>query len=158
LKACLIAGATRLPGTAAPSAILDNHQGFGRVNLDAVLAPSPPLSARFFEKKPGLNTGQIHTLKLTIKTAGQPLRVVMAYTDHPGPALVNNLNLFVTAPDGTRYTGNNGTPGGTSVDTKNNAEGVHVKSAAAGAWRVEIVASNVPMGPQDFALVCIGHL
>ena len=34
LKALLIAGAKRLPGTAPSTAIVDNHQGFGRVNVD----------------------------------------------------------------------------------------------------------------------------
>ena len=37
LKAPLIAGARRLPGTASSKTFVDNHQGFGRVNLDQTI-------------------------------------------------------------------------------------------------------------------------
>lgn len=35
-----------------------------------------------------------------------PFKVNMVYTNFPGPALVNNLNLMVTDPAGKRYCGN----------------------------------------------------
>ena len=34
---------------------------------------------------------------------------------------------------------------------------LHVDTAAAGTWRIDVVGSNVPRGPQDFALVAIGR-
>ena len=56
LKALLIAGAERLPGTASSKALLDNHQGFGRVNLDrSVTRTLATIDG------PGLKTGeQVH--------------------------------------------------------------------------------------------------
>lgn len=155
LKAVLIAGATRLPGTAPAGTIVDNHQGFGRVNLDAVLKPKAPLSARFSEVRPGLKSGQIYAMTVTVK-AGQPLRIVLAYSDYPGPSLVNNLNLAVTDPQGLKYVGNQPKPGVPTFDARNNVEVVNVAKATAGDWKVEVIGSNVPYGPQEFAVVSIG--
>jgi serine protease AprX len=156
LKATLIAGATRLPGTAPASAIVDSDQGFGRVNLDAVLAPATPAVSVFLDVKPGLRTGQVNKHKLTVKSSAVTLRVVLAYSDYPGPDLVNNLNLIVTAPGGQRYLGNQAAAGATAVDVDNNVEVVQVAQPVTGAWTIEVIGSNVPQGPQAFALVCLG--
>jgi hypothetical protein len=53
LKAVLLVGTTRLSGYAPKSALLDNHQGFGRVNLDAALAPPPPARLNFRKSRRG---------------------------------------------------------------------------------------------------------
>ncbi len=158
LKATLITGAVRLPGYGAKGAVVDSHQGFGRVNLDAVLAPAAPAVAQFLEVRPGLKTGQVRTIEITIKSAAAPLRVTLAYTDYPGPTLVNNLNLIVTAPNGKRYVGNQAAGAAMVMDVKNNVEVVHIEKPAAGQWRIEIIGSNIPNGPQDCALVCMAHL
>lgn len=158
LKATLIAGATRLSGYAPKGAVLDEHQGFGRVNLDAVLSPPKPALAEFIEAKPGLKTGEVHTIEVGVKSAERPLRVTLVYSDYPGPALVNNLNLMVTAPNGKKYVGNQHAGGGMTFDTKNNVEVVTVKKPVPGIWKIDVVGSNVPQGPQDYALVYIGHL
>jgi subtilisin family serine protease len=152
LKAALIAGATRLPG--APGTV-DNDQGYGLVNVDAVVAPSGA-TARFADVAPGLRTGQIATRTLTVRSSGRPLRIVLAYSDYPGPALVNNLNLIVTSPDGRRFVGNQtGARALSSLDATNNVEVVNVARAQTGRWRVDVIGSNVPRGPQDYALVTI---
>jgi serine protease AprX len=152
LKAALIAGATRLRGYASKTAVANNHQGFGRVNLDAVLAPAAPASARFLEVKPGLRTGELHSVDVKVKSSQTPLRVVLVYTDYPGRALVNNLNLIVHSPSGKIYAGNS------AVDSTNNVEVVHLAKPAAGLWQIRVVGSNVPHGPQDFALVYLAGL
>ena len=158
LKAALIAGATRLAGYAPTGAVVDNQQGYGRVNLDTVIAPQAPASSRFTEVRPGLKTGQLSSRKLTVKSNGRPLRIALAWSDAPGPTLVNNLNLIVTAPDGRKFVGNQRRNGPLTLDATNNAELVHVEKATAGVWRVDVVGSNVARGPQDFALVSIGHV
>lgn len=152
LKAALICGATRLPGTAGDGVVCDNDQGFGRVNLDAILAPAAPAQAQFIDVAPGLRTGELYTQQIDIQSAGTPLRVVLAYSDYPGAALVNNLNLILTAPDGRRFVGNQGA-GALTMDARNNVEAIHVVSPQPGAWRLEVVGSNIPQGPQPFALV-----
>src|SRR5581483_10416586 len=101
IKATFIAGATRLPGTAPAGTLLDNHQGYGRLNLDAVLAPTAPAKLVFRDQTAGLQTGQIKTLTFKVLSSAVPLRVTLAYSDFPGPTLINNLNLIVTAPNGS---------------------------------------------------------
>jgi serine protease AprX len=136
---------------------VDPNQGFGRVNLDAVLSPTAPASMCFAEIKPGVKTGDIQSIQINVKSGDAPLRVTLAYSDFPGAALVNNLNLTVVAPDGTRTVGNQIAGGGMTLDKKNNVEVVHVAQPTPGAWKIEVVGSNVPQGPQDFALVYLGH-
>ena len=71
---------------------------------------------------------------------------------------MNNLNLIVTAPSGTRYVGNQANAGSTTLDAANNVEMIDVPSAASGQWSVEVVGANVPQGRQDFALVIVGRV
>ncbi|MEQ6342057.1 MAG: S8 family serine peptidase [Gammaproteobacteria bacterium] len=157
LKATLIAGAARLPGYAPAGTMLDYHQGYGRVNLDAILSPPAPASAVFLDIKPGLKTGNVHAIEIAVKSEKVPLHVTLAYTDYPGPTLVNNLNLIVTAPDGKRYVGNQAAGAVLAMDTKNNVEVVRIEKPGAGKWKIEIIGSNIPNGPQDFALVYVAH-
>jgi len=157
LKAALIAGARRLPGYGVSGSVVDNHQGYGRVDLDAVVAPAAPASTRFREVRPGLRTGEVRSSTMTVKSDTRPLRVALAWSDPPAPALVNNLNLILTAPDGRKHVGNQRRNDPPTLDGTNNTELVHVEQPPAGTWRVEVVGSNVARGPQDFALVSIGH-
>jgi subtilisin-like proprotein convertase family protein len=158
LKATLIAGAKRLAGYGTPGAVVDNDQGYGRVNLDAVLAP-PRMPARaFIEITPGLRTGEVYTADIDVKSAAIPLRVVMAYSDYPGSALVNNLNLILIAPDGKRFVGNQTSGGSLTMDVKNNVEVIHIPNPSPGSWTLQVVGSNIPHGPQEFALVYLAHL
>lgn len=158
LKAALIAGTHRLPGYGEPGAVFDNEQGYGRVNLDAILAPPAPAQAEFLEIRPGLRTGEVFSKPVEIGSADAPLRVVLAYTDYPGPMLVNNLNLVAIAPDGKRYVGNQAAGALLSLDTKNNVEVVHVANPTPGLWRLEVTGSNISQGPQDFALVTLAPI
>ncbi|WP_128548048.1 S8 family serine peptidase [Larkinella soli] len=156
LKAALITGATRLPDI-EPDAVADNHQGYGRVNLDAVLSPPFPAVARFREVKRGLTTGRLYTETVDVKSDTVPLRVVLAYTDYPGTALINNLNLILTAPDGRKWVGNQKVNGPLTFDSTNNVEVVQVLVPVSGSWKIEVIGSNIPQGPQPFALVSVGH-
>ncbi len=153
MKATLIAGAKRLPGYGVAGVIFDNDQGYGRVNLDSILVPPTPVGTEFLDIAAGLRTGEVYATEIRVKSGTVPLRVVMAYTDYPGSTLVNNLNLILTAPDGRRFVGNQETGGLLTLDAKNNVEVAHIPSPVAGTWKVEVVGSNIPQGPQDFALV-----
>ena len=155
LKAALIAGAKRLAGSNS-SAVVDHDQGYGRVDIDAILTPPAPATASFNDHSAGLRTGEVYTESLAVASRQVPLRVVLTYSDAPGPNLINNLNLLLNAPDGTRYTGN-APAGNLTFDAKNNVEVVHVVNPTPGAWTVQVIAANIPQGPQDFALVVRGH-
>jgi subtilisin family serine protease len=152
MKALLIAGVQRLPGTGAANDLLDNHQGFGRVNLDRSMK-----STLATIDAPGLATGQKSTSIIALPSAGKTLRIVLCYSDFPGPKLVNNLNLIVTDPASKRYTGNQAAGGTTmALDSNNNTEVIEVASAKKGDWTVDVVASNVSSpGKQDFALAIV---
>jgi serine protease AprX len=152
MKALLIAGAERLPGTGTARTLLDSHQGFGRVDLDRSLR-----RVLVTVEGQGLKTGDGSTASVTVSTSSKTLRVVMAYTDYPGETLINNLNLFVTAPDGTRYVGNHraSASNAMTLDATNNVELVQVPNATKGTWTIDVVASNVSAGPQDYAIAAV---
>ena len=152
VKALLIAGAHRLPGTASASTLADNAQGFGRVNLDASL--KRPLATI---EGPGLSTGAKSSFTIAVPTANITLRIALAYTDAPGESLINNLNLMVTDPSGKRFLGNRAASSSAvlTFDRTNNVEVIQVSEAKKGAWRIEVIASNVARGPQDFALAVV---
>ena len=117
----------------------------------------PPAGVRrVVNQTRSVQTGQSRTTTVTVASAAEPLRIVLAYSDFPGEQLVNNLNLIVTAPDGTRQVGNQSGSAAPSFDTVNNVEVVHVDAPATGTWTIEVVGSNVPQGPQTYALVVRG--
>ena len=157
LKAALIAGATRLPGTALKGAVLDNQQGFGRVNLDAVVQPKKPGKIVFVDEPASLKTGEAHMEKIKVKSSEVPFVVVLAYSDFPGGRLINNLNLIVRGPNGLVTAGNQSPNTGPSLDANNNVEVVRIKAPEAGLYTIEVVASNVAKGLQTFALTYSGH-
>jgi serine protease AprX len=157
LKAALVAGAKRLEGYAPAAALLDDHQGYGRVDLDAVVHPKSPAKLGFVEIAPGLETGEAHAFDIAVKGSKAPLRIALAYSDYPGSSLVNNLNLIVTSPSGRTYVGNGASSGVLRMDNKNNVEVVQISKPSAGKWNVKIVGSNVAHGPQPFAVVFVAQ-
>jgi serine protease AprX len=108
-----------------------------------------------FEAKPGLKTGQAFTTSVQVANGTARLRIALCYSDFPGAALVNDINLIVSAPNGRKRT-NQGASGTLSTDNRNNVEVVHVRQPRAGAWRIDVVGGNVPQDPQDFALAVLG--
>jgi hypothetical protein len=109
------------------------------------------------------------TKTTTPPTGGAPLRVTLAWTDYPGEpsaakALVNDLDLEIIAPNGARYSGNQGvyTSGQCLRDGKwdacNNVEGIILPQATAGTYTIVVHGAQVPQGgKQPFALVASGN-
>jgi subtilase family serine protease len=145
--------------------VLDNanpipniHEGWGRVDL----GNATDASDVYFDEAASLSTGNSAMHSFEVTSPGVPLKVTLAWTDYPAStsavtALVNDLDLTVTAPDGTIYRGNAfsggwSAPGG-AFDRLNNVENAYVFSAIPGMWTIEVSGYNVPMGPQSFALV-----
>ena len=170
VKATLINGAYSMPGQySSPKndtgPVWDYNQGWGRVNLTNSLFPAPR-NNYWEDKLHSLNTGQNSTMDFTVMGT-LPLRVTLVWSDYPGtananPALVNNLDLSLTAPNGTVYKGNKFTNGvsvsGGTFDNRNNVESVYFKTPVVGTWKVHVNATNVPQGPQKYALVITGIL
>lgn len=150
MKAVVIAGAEPIGG-APESSQPDNHQGYGRVNLERSL--SQPLA---LIEGPSLTTGKKATIEMDVPQSGKTLRIALCYTDAPGPSLINNLNLIVKDPAGKQYVGNQrNDAAGLTLDNRNNAELVVVSAAKKGRWIVDVVASNVSSGRQPFAVVAV---
>ena len=141
--------------------IPNRHEGWGRIDLAAATNGN----RQFVDGPTALNTNGSATYTYTIGTAGSPFKITLAWSDYPSTTtaaknLVNDLDLIVTAPDGTRYLGNAFAGGwsqtGGAADRTNNLENVYVQSAGSGTWTVEARGFNVPNGPQPFALVVSG--
>jgi len=145
--------------------IPNNHEGWGRVNLDNATDGS-----YLFEDagaSAAMSTGGSATYQYTLENAGSPFKVSLVWTDYPSTEtaavnLVNDLDLQVTSPGGAVYTGNVFSGGwsqtGGNADRTNNVENVYVPTAAAGVWTVTVSGYNVPQGPQPFALVADGNV
>ncbi|HMO57484.1 MAG TPA: S8 family serine peptidase, partial [Roseiflexaceae bacterium] len=136
------------------------HEGWGRVDL----VNATDGSGLFNDTGAGLSTGGSAIFSYNV-AGGTPFKVSLAWSDYPSTTsasvnLVNNLDLVVTAPNGTIYRGNVFAGGwsqtGGSADTRNNVENVYIQSPVAGSWTVRVNATNVPQGPQPFALVVDG--
>jgi hypothetical protein len=167
VKATLLHGAQYRSYRHAPTAahtLYDFAQGWGHLNLQAVLAPAAPVQVRWYDNRSGLNTGQSWRWSATVADTTAPLAITLAWTDYPGapgnyPNLVNDLDLVVTAPSGAMYYGNSaaGQAGG-KPDRVNNVERVVIPAPEKGRYTIRVRGTNVPRGPQDFALVYSGGI
>lgn len=153
----------------------DRKQGWGRLDLAALVQPTANLS--IVDQSVTLTaTGQSWSGNFDVHRSNEPVRIMLAWTDAPGPgtggttpAWVNDLDLIVEV-DGTEYLGNAIDPdSGLSVstgdpDTMNNLEGVMLSPAQHKGLevRITVLAANIaadaldpwePHAPrQDFAL------
>ncbi len=167
LKASLINGARPLSGYEYPG----NVQGWGTVNLVNTLFESSTYKIYRDDQSIGLDTetGEDSQSYWFMVDSDQPLKITLAWTDDggtssTGKALINDLDLEVIAPDGTRYAGNLFTNGQSVADDTyyqdrlNNVEGFLINTPAQGFWTVRVKCFNAPAGPQDFALVVSGNV
>lgn len=102
---------------------------------------------------------------LTVPAGAGPLRMTLAWDDEPAiiganPALVNDLDLVITDPNGVRrypWTLNRADPRAAAVRTAedhvNNLEQVVVDAPAAGSWTIVVRGTTVASGRQNFSLV-----
>ena len=169
LKATLINSTRWLSGS---DAIKDHnklpnfHQGFGCIQMQYAIPNS--INQKFkieFEdpwKTPNKqfnHSGQKYRYYFSI-SGGKWLRVCLVWTDPPGRALQNNLNLFVQqAPNGKKWIGNENLPMKlTHLDRDNNVEVVRIENPPIGDYYIQITATNLLQVPQDYALVVAGEL
>ncbi|MEA3557893.1 MAG: S8 family serine peptidase [Candidatus Thermoplasmatota archaeon] len=167
IKATLINGAVDMTpgqyGTGTAQEVArrpDIDQGWGRVDLKESLYPTGNFD--FENNVAGLGTGENFTKVFKVHSADE-LRVTLAWSDFPGSMfagkyLVNDLDLILTAPNGTVYHGNDlAAPFDDTTDDINPVEGISIPSPAVGWWELRVNATNVPKGPQHFAVVLSGN-
>jgi serine protease AprX len=178
IKAALMAVGRDLAGNQdADGAVLghrpDNKQGWGRLDLAALVVPPPESIVYYDQARVFEESGENWLREVTPVNPSEPVRIMLVWTDAPGPGLggttpawSNNLDLVVEG-GGSTYLGNvfgsNGwsATGGTA-DGKNNAEGVFLAVAPA-QLAIRVLATNINSDgvpnygdgiDQDFALVC----
>jgi subtilisin family serine protease len=180
VKAALINSAAELDElNGGPGPIPNNDEGWGRITLTNIIVTNLTTAPRYYDyvdQTVLLTTGGLYVRHAFVKSSGQPLKITLAYTDVPGfpgtiPALVNDLDLEVVAPDGTLYrgnqfAGNDSVPNAPSADALNNVEAVHLSHPMPGDYLVRVRARRVVQDArldtsaidQDFALVISGDL
>ena len=168
LKALLLNAPRYLTGLAANDTLPGAAQGWGMLDMGRLFDDTPRL---VFDQNTLLaGPGATFTFNGSIADSTRPLRVSLVWTDAPGSiaagqALVNNLNLEVTA-GGVTYRGNQfdgaSSVAGDSADTLNNVENVFLPAGLSGGLQVKVTAANLPgdgvpgngdSTDQDFALV-----
>ncbi len=181
VKAALINSANALdPLNGGPGPIPNSEEGWGRVTLTNIIVTnlaSAPRYHQYLDQTVLLTNGQVHLQHALVRGSGQPLKITLAYTDEPAfagaiPALVNDLDLELIAPDGTLYRGNqfagsDSAPNAPSPDSLNNVEGVHLTQPLPGDYLVRVRGRHIVQDAyprdttsieQDFALVVSGDL
>ena len=174
VKAALINSAVDMDDSFGTDPVPNNDEGWGRIDLAQIMG-----SARRYEwidQANPLAAGQVYEHRSVVASPDQPLKITLVYTDVPGfsgaiPALVNDLDLEVVAPDGRVYRGNQFQDGESVPDLPdgdhiNNVEGVRLGTPPPGEYVVRVRARNVvedarldtPQVDQDFALVISGDL
>ncbi len=142
----------------------NGHEGWGRVNADRLL--DPPVPIVYFENPQVLtDVNDSWTTRVKRSDPLEPMKIVLVWSDAPGaagakPALVNNLNLFVTRPGtNTLYCGNYFEPanqlwsqdcnGAANTDKLNNVETIIVPGQ--GTFDIEVKAQALNgNGVRDF--------
>jgi hypothetical protein len=173
VKATLINGTRWLTGRDARADFKEApnyHQGFGCVYMPWTLPnPRSGLKLEFLDpwKDPATQlaeTGDRFRWEIEV-TGGEMLRVCLVWTDPPPRGLQNNLNLFLEGPppradaSGRKWFGNEALPMGIGIpDTVNNVEIIRLTQPAAGRYIIQVTATSLLRGPQDFALVVTGKV
>jgi len=173
IKALLLNGALNIgPGqygadTAReiPASWPNNVEGWGRAALLDTIELNDTQQVWMADNAAGLSAPGATATYSLIVSAGQPLRLSLAWTDYPGSpqaakALVNDLDLEVQAPDGALVRGNAAArlipdcrDGQSGADRCNNVESVEIAAPIAGLYIVRIRAAKLPQPAQPFALV-----
>jgi alpha-tubulin suppressor-like RCC1 family protein len=145
----------------------DYQTGYGSVRIKQAIDLMRG-TARFLESD--VSQGGVRTYAVNVPSRTSQLKATVAWDDYPGtpnvsPALINDLDVIIRAPNGTVYypwTLNPASPGSAAVRTarnfRDNLEQVRVDSPAAGWWSIEVSGFNVPQGPQTFSVTASAAL
>ncbi len=128
-------------------------QGWGRINLTKSLYPPAPAELTYYDNI-SLTTGETWQTEQYVTSNQTPLKATLVWTDQPASTkakkvLVNDLDFTVMVPNGSILYGN----GGEEPDRLNNVEQVLLASPDTGNYTLCVNGSNIPEGPQPFALV-----
>jgi subtilisin family serine protease len=142
--------------------------GWGRLDVSTIMHFSDDSNGLDFLDEPvGVATGEDLTFEFEL-SGRAPLHVVLAWTDTaaaPGAAIaiVNDLDLELSGPDGNRYRGNQFYNGWSWVnapnrDERNVEEVCLVPHPLSGRWTVRVIGRNVYTSLQPFAVAVRGGI
>ena len=155
LKALIINGAHDLAGQYVPSeaaGIPNSNEGFGRVDLQAVVGPyGARETLTFFDEAKALDTGEKTERSVTVPAGATLLKATLVWTDPPGEGLQSDLDLIVKTGGKERH--GNMPAGAAGFDRTNNVEQVLWTNVPVGPATITVAAHRVTLGPQSFALV-----
>ncbi len=115
-----------------------------------------------------ISQGTTNTHSISVPSGTTQVRFMVYWTDEPATsgattALVNDLDLVVTAPSSTPYEPwildptpnpiNLDAPATNGPDHLNNVEQVLINNPAAGTYNLDVSGFSVPMGPQEYFVV-----
>ena len=124
-------------GETAPN----NHEGWGRVNMENSMEMS-------FVDGDSVGTGDWINYSFNVPAAAPDFRIMVAWTDAAASTaasvtLVNEISYNIRMPDGTWINESN---------NRDNLIGEMISSPQSGLWQIQIEGTNVPNGPQKFAI------
>lgn len=156
IKAMLINGAHNNQGQYTPSeagAIPNNAEGFGRVDVAATIGPyAAHESVTLKDEATALDTNEEERTTVAIGTHATTLKVTLVWTDPPGDALQNDLDLIVRAANNQERHGNM-PASSTAFDRRNNVEQVVWTGVPIGNVDIIVRAHRIAQHPQSYALV-----
>lgn len=156
IKAMLINGAHNIGGQYTPSEagmIPNINQGFGRVDVAAVVGPFDPNGLLMLQDEDTeLDTGEEQSITVNVPAGAASLKVTLVWTDPPGEGLQNDLDLIVSGAGGSERHGNQ-PASGTAFDRTNNVEQVVWDHPPSGAMTIRVRAFRIAQFPQSYALV-----
>ena len=147
IKAILTASAQDMTGqyssntNGAGETAPNEHEGWGILDMHTAMQAS-------FVDGDSVETGDSWGWSFQVPSGAPDFRVTAAWTDPASTPsastnLVNDLDLNVKDPSGTWHNDSN------NID---NLRGKVFTSPQSGTWEVHVVGSNVPTGPQKFAI------
>jgi len=146
----------------------DSNIGWGRIDIDSVLHfTGDTRKLIILDDTIGIGTGQAVTDSFRVLSS-IPLKICLAWTDtaaapNANPTLVNDLNLELTAPDGTifrgnKYSGGQSIPNPSDWDHVNVEECCRINEPQTGVWHVTVGGQQVVFGPQPYAYAITGDI
>jgi subtilisin family serine protease len=146
----------------------NNAAGWGRLNVSTIMHFADDSNGlAFLDETTGVATGQNITFQFEL-SGRAPIHVVLAWTDTaaaPGAAIaiVNDLDLELTSPDGNHYRGNQFYNGWSWVnpsgwDGRNVEEVCLVPHPLTGTWTARVIGRSVYTALQPFAVAVRGGI
>ena len=146
----------------------NNAAGWGRLDLSTIMHFTDDSSGLAFLDEPvGVATGEDKTFQFEL-SGRAPIHIALAWTDTaaaPGAAIaiVNDLDLELTSPDGNVYHGNQFYNGWSWAnpqgwDDRNTEEVCLVPHPLTGLWTARIIGRNVYTSHQPFAVAVRGGI